>query len=73
MCLQEEEKNRLPCRKIGKRLDRHFTKQTIQMASKHMKKVISLSSNQEGLVKIMMEFYCFPTRMAKSKKMDNTK
>lgn len=73
MCLQEEEKNRLSCRKIGKRLDMHFTKQAIQMASKHMKKVINLISNQEGLVKITMEFYCFPTRMAKSKKIDSTK
>lgn len=51
----------------------HFTKQAIQMASKHMKKVINLISNQEGLVKITMEFYCFPTRMAKSKKIDSTK
>lgn len=43
------------------------------MANKNMKKVINLISNQEGLIKIVMEFHCIPARMAKSKKIDSAK
>ena len=54
-------------------LNRHFSKEDIQIASKYMKIRSTSLVTSEMQIKITMSYYFTPMRMAKSKIMENNK
>ena len=71
--ITQYQKNKQPNQKVGKDLNRHFSKEDTQMAKKRMKICLTNLIIREMQIKTTMRYHLTPVRIAIIKKSTNNK